>query len=169
MAMSETIEPVIELPKATLYMGRKVSVKQYESLEIGLHLPVDLPLRTDEDTDASYALAVGEAVRNGFQILKVQVYDQLGLEYTDNNGVIAEKVAAVFPGSKVANTKAAIPKAPAAPASPTPSGAAADGTVCPKCNGPMYDNRKDKKNPRQPDFKCKNYKECDGVIWPPKR
>lgn len=33
----------------------------------------------------------------------------------------------------------------------------------------MYDNRATKKNPKQPDFKCKRYKEgCEGVIWPPK-
>lgn len=40
---------------------------------------------------------------------------------------------------------------------------------CPVCGGGMYDNRATKKNPKQPDFKCKRYKEgCEGVIWPPK-
>lgn len=40
---------------------------------------------------------------------------------------------------------------------------------CPVCGGQMYDNRATKKNPKQPDFKCKRYKEgCEGVIWPPK-
>lgn len=38
---------------------------------------------------------------------------------------------------------------------------------CPKCAGPMWDNREGKTNPKQPDFKCKN-KECGGAIWPPK-
>jgi hypothetical protein len=38
---------------------------------------------------------------------------------------------------------------------------------CPKCSGRMWDNRKDKKNPRAPDFKCRDAK-CAGVIWPPK-
>lgn len=40
--------------------------------------------------------------------------------------------------------------------------------ACPKCGGQMYDNRGTKKNAKQPDFKCKNYRVCDGVIWPPK-
>jgi hypothetical protein len=41
--------------------------------------------------------------------------------------------------------------------------------ACPKCGGGMYDNRLTKKNPKQPDFKCKRYKEgCEGVVWPPK-
>ena len=43
-------------------------------------------------------------------------------------------------------------------ASPVPS--------CPKCEGPMWDNREGKRNPKAPDFKCKD-KNCDGVIWPP--
>jgi len=38
---------------------------------------------------------------------------------------------------------------------------------CPKCGGPMWDNREGKKNPKAPDFKCKD-KGCDGAIWPAK-
>jgi len=38
---------------------------------------------------------------------------------------------------------------------------------CPKCGGEMWDNRENKRNPRAPDFKCKNAG-CDGVIWPPR-
>lgn len=47
-------------------------------------------------------------------------------------------------------------------------------TTCPKCQGPMWDNRATKTNPRQPDFKCKNAPKqrgepgCEGVIWPPR-
>jgi hypothetical protein len=38
---------------------------------------------------------------------------------------------------------------------------------CPKCGGAMWDNRASKRNPRAPDFKCRD-KSCDGVIWPPR-
>lgn len=38
---------------------------------------------------------------------------------------------------------------------------------CPKCEGPMWDNRATKRNPKAPDFKCKDAS-CDGAIWPPK-
>jgi hypothetical protein len=38
---------------------------------------------------------------------------------------------------------------------------------CPKCGGAMWDNRETKKNPKAPDYKCKD-RSCDGVIWPPK-
>src|SRR5947209_15439656 len=37
--------------------------------------------------------------------------------------------------------------------------------TCPKCQGPMWDNREGKRNPKAPDFKCKD-RECDGVVWP---
>lgn len=41
------------------------------------------------------------------------------------------------------------------------------GPKCPKCGGDMWDNRKSKKSPRMPDYKCKD-RDCDGVIWPPR-
>ena len=47
----------------------------------------------------------------------------------------------------------------------SPDDAAADVPNCPKCTGPMWDNREGKRNPKAPDFKCKD-RECDGVIWP---
>jgi hypothetical protein len=38
---------------------------------------------------------------------------------------------------------------------------------CPVCGGRMWDNRATKRNPRAPDYKCRD-RACDGVIWPPK-
>lgn len=46
---------------------------------------------------------------------------------------------------------------------PAPAGTA--DPSCPKCGGRMWDNRASKKNPRAPDFKCRD-RSCDGVIWP---
>lgn len=45
--------------------------------------------------------------------------------------------------------------------------ASADEPPCPKCKGRMWDNRVGKRNPKAPDFKCRD-NGCDGVIWPPK-
>lgn len=39
--------------------------------------------------------------------------------------------------------------------------------LCPKCGGAMWDNRATKRNPKAPDFKCRD-RSCDGVIWPEK-
>lgn len=44
---------------------------------------------------------------------------------------------------------------------------ALDEESCPKCGGRMWDNRLTKRNPRAPDFKCRD-RSCDGVIWPKK-
>jgi hypothetical protein len=38
---------------------------------------------------------------------------------------------------------------------------------CPKCGGRMWDNRLSKRNPKAPDYKCRD-RSCDGVIWPPR-
>src|SRR5512133_110528 len=44
---------------------------------------------------------------------------------------------------------------------------AIDEPSCPKCGGRMWDNRLSKRNPKAPDYKCRD-RSCDGVIWPPK-
>src|SRR5690242_17378744 len=44
---------------------------------------------------------------------------------------------------------------------------ASDEPNCPKCGGRMWDNRLSKRNPKAPNFKCRN-RSCDGVVWPPK-
>lgn len=75
-------------------------------------------------------------------------------------------------------------RAPAA-AAPAPRAAAAGGAaasagsvdangmpLCPVCGGAMWDDRASKRNPRAPDFKCRNKPKerggpgCEGVIWP---
>ncbi|HEY0997713.1 MAG TPA: Rad52/Rad22 family DNA repair protein [Gemmatimonadaceae bacterium] len=38
---------------------------------------------------------------------------------------------------------------------------------CPKCGGRVWDNRATKRNPRAPDYRCRQ-RACDGVIWPAK-
>jgi hypothetical protein len=74
------------------------------------------------------------------------------------------------PRREVAEAMAA--PAASAPAAPAPNGAAAiaaddDLPDCPKCGGRMWDNRASKRNPKAPDYKCRD-RSCDGVVWPPK-
>jgi hypothetical protein len=45
------------------------------------------------------------------------------------------------------------------------SNGSVDSPSCPKCGGRMWDNRLTKRNPKAPDFKCRD-RSCDGVIWP---
>lgn len=154
---------VLNNKSATVYVSRKVSVKQYESMEVGIHLPVELPERIETDDDASYSLAVATSLQGGINLLKVQVFDSLGLKYTDEQGVIAETVEAHFAPPKAS----APPRSAPAPsqAAPQADTTAADGGVpaCPECKGAMYDNRATKKG-RQPDYKCKD-RACNKAIW----
>jgi len=52
-------------------------------------------------------------------------------------------------------------------AGPASGPLAMDEPSCPKCGGRMWDNRLSKRNPKAPDYKCRN-RSCDGVIWPAK-
>jgi len=57
---------------------------------------------------------------------------------------------------------------PALPAPEVATGPlASDEQSCPKCGGRTWDNRLTKRNPKAPDYKCRD-RSCDGVIWPPK-
>ena len=44
---------------------------------------------------------------------------------------------------------------------------AEESPACPKCGGRMWDNRLSKRNPKAPDYKCRD-RACDGVVWPAK-
>jgi hypothetical protein len=77
-------------------------------------------------------------------------------------------------GSAPAPTSEPVNDAPAAVPQATEENApvnagplATDEQSCPKCGGRMWDNRLTKRNPKAPDYKCRD-RSCDGVIWPPK-
>ena len=75
------------------------------------------------------------------------------------------------PRREVAEAIVAAPAgdAVAVPASAAPAPIAGDDDLpdCPKCGGRMWDNRASKRNPKAPDYKCRD-RTCDGVVWPPK-
>jgi hypothetical protein len=74
-----------------------------------------------------------------------------------------EQVADLSLASDTATPADAAPDAAIAAKGPH----ALDEQSCPKCGGRMWDNRLTKRNPKAPDFKCRD-RSCDGVIWPPK-
>ena len=94
-------------------------------------------------------------------------------------GAISTATQAAAPAAgAVASTGARSPT-PKPPETTGRTGAAAgprvdaDGMpLCPLCGGPMWDDRLSKRNPRAPDFKCRNKPRerggpgCEGVIWP---
>ena len=100
--------------------------------------------------------------------------------YGDPQAAVAETPAADTPVAipQSAEPRVRRPRAGAAASArpepePTPAlpeelrAADADTPSCPKCGGRMWDNRMSKRNPKAPDFKCRD-RSCDGVVWPPR-
>jgi hypothetical protein len=50
-------------------------------------------------------------------------------------------------------------------AAPPAEGPSEEVPACPDCGGRMWDNRMTKRNPRAPDYKCRD-RNCGGVYWP---
>jgi hypothetical protein len=154
---------------ATVSVSR--AVKNFgDGIEVFASIPVELPDEALFPEPADFLAAKGEALRQTINFLKVQVFDALGLEYTDEKGIITERVAKAFaPEPRPRSTfKPVTPDSADPGPTPAPATPAADGEkACPNCGGAMWDNRASKKNPKQPDFKCKD-KGCEGVIWPPR-
>jgi hypothetical protein len=78
--------------------------------------------------------------------------------------VAADVAAAASPDERGADVSAS--------EEPTSAGTAngplaSEEQSCPKCGGRMWDNRLTKRNPKAPDYKCRD-RSCDGVIWPAK-
>jgi hypothetical protein len=69
--------------------------------------------------------------------------------------------------SATPRTETAVPQTVVTDGAEATGPRASDEPTCPKCGGRMWDNRATKRNPRAPDFKCRD-RSCDGVIWPPR-
>src|SRR5687768_3844432 len=103
--------------------------------------------------------------------------------YGDPQAAVADMPAADAPAADTpvpqsAEPRVRRPRAGAAASArpepePTPElpeelrAADAETPSCPKCGGRMWDNRLSKRNPKAPDFKCRD-RSCDGVVWPPR-
>lgn len=161
--MSDT---TIDEPRGTFGYERKVNLGDYESATASAF--VQFPI--DWSNDATTAQAAKDAA---FQA-KMAVLEQLGIkaEYDSEAGILREVIEKTFGNvTKVTvdnvdsdGGSAQVPAPARSNARPT------DGPACPTCEGPMYDNRNSKTNPKQPDYRCKDYKNgCEGVIWPERK
>jgi hypothetical protein len=156
-------EVVVQAPKATVYVERSIQVRQYESLKVGIHFPVELPMPIENADSAAWLAATNEAIKGAFFTAKAHVYEQAGVHFEDKDGVLVEMVTAKFEGAAevVAQPPRQAPAAPATEGDPK----------CPDCDGPIYDNRPKKAtgeyNPKAPDLRCQD-KACGWVKWPPR-
>lgn len=123
-----------------------------EWISTAIPIPVDKPSAQGAGSGVSYGR------RYGLAALLALTTDE------DDDGETASNYA---PAKASAPAPAPARTAPAS--APRQAAAAAIGALaevpsCKKCGGAMWDNRLDKRNPKAPDFKCKD-KNCDGAIW----
>jgi hypothetical protein len=76
----------------------------------------------------------------------------------------ARRESPVAPGPQLASRQDGGLASPASSA-PTDSLRTTDEPSCPKCGGRTWNNKLTKRNPKAPDYKCRD-RACDGVIWP---
>jgi hypothetical protein len=132
-------------------------------------------IREDVGTGRDYKQAATDAFKRAavrFGIgHELYAYEQNWVE-VDGDGKYAKPLEdpQVAYDRKLGNRKRTDSAASASPANRDRASAetSVDGTPsCPVCGGRMWDNRATKRNPRAPDYKCRD-RSCDGVIWPPK-
>lgn len=154
-------DSVLTLPRGTVGFERKVQVKPYETATASIHIQFEV----DPENEANTV----NAAKDAFFQAQAVVLEQLGIafEYDKEKGVVKELLTAQF--GPVTEVESAPPQNGSRPSAR--AAAASDDPRCPQCNGPMWDNRATKTNPKAPDFRCKD-KVCGddgGVIWPPKK
>src|SRR5215217_4991166 len=110
-----------------------------------------------EDPQTAYTRRYGNGLTP-----KQERQERAAEQRTAKNGKAA-KAAATTPAEPADVVPADAPEALSTPVALEPEVAPS----CPKCGGKMWDNRATKRNPKAPDFKCRD-RTCDGVIWPPK-
>lgn len=137
--------------------------------------------RADVGQGADWKVAATDAFKRAAQRLGIgnELYEmeQVWVE-VDSNGKypkpVEDPVDKLFRMLKGEKPEVIVADTPAPPSSQAaaPNDAKADAKTdvppCPDCGGRMWDNRKDKRNPRAPDFKCRDTS-CKGVIWPSKQ
>jgi len=94
------------------------------------------------------------------------------VESAETHGTNGAKDAGTAPSARSGSAKRVRQTAAASEAEPVEASVEVSTETtplpsCPKCGGRMWDNRLSKRNPKAPDYKCRD-RSCDGVIWPPR-
>ena len=104
--------------------------------------------KTAEDPAAAYARKVARAAR-GTSVSEVPEQQPGIVHDIERDSRSADRSAHAEDAARHVDLAALLPDSPG----------------CPKCGGKMWDNRLSKRNPKAPDYKCRD-RSCDGVVWP---
>jgi hypothetical protein len=100
-----------------------------------------------EDPAAAYARKLARSARE--DVKETAVNEAVLMHDSEESNTESDRPAPARQVTKSADLAALLPDSPA----------------CPKCGGKMWDNRLSKRNPKAPDYKCRD-RSCDGVVWP---
>jgi hypothetical protein len=117
-------------------------------------------MTTETSTDAMQEANVFFKDENGFRWhFKLQAPNQMALQAAHRRAVDFLLASGYTPdsGPSHGNAPAGAQQAAAAPKP--------EAVLCGFCGGATWDNRTNKRNPKGPDYTCKDKEECGGRAW----
>jgi len=172
--------PIIFPQSGGVSFSRKVQVRDYESAEASIWLSFDLT-RPEGMDDAEYTNHIVSLARGAFFEAKALVFEELGLEFTvEEGGIVRETIKRHFGNVTEVRGEAASSAEPAAVASGESVAASppfsADTTSKDEKEAnkkwalsrwsshpqDFWDNRTSKRNPKAPDLK---HKDTGLAVW----
>lgn len=171
--------PIIFPQSGGVSFSRKVQVRDYESAEASIWLSFDLT-RPEGMDDAAYTNHIVSLARGAFFEAKALVFEELGLEFTvEEGGIVRETIKRHFGNvTEVRGEAAAVESAPSAGGEDVPSSPPFSADTTSKdekeankkwamkrwASNPQdfWDNRTSKRNPKAPDLK---HKDTGLAVW----
>lgn len=150
--------------------ARKVSPAPYETEEASVSFPIPIPEGVGSVTSPALLAQVEEALGNA----KVTVLTALDLPFVYENGAVREVTGAARPEATAPAQPQRQPQPQAQPQGVGGNGGGGTVTAigsgggvpkCGICGGPVWDNREGKRNPKAPDFKCRDRDACGAAMW----
>lgn len=134
-----------------------VNADKYDVHEASISIPLPCPNGADQDFLSRAAQVLAD--------MKVEVWTALGIEYEIVDGNLVDKVVTPTP-RPVAQPSGNGSGGGSAPTQQTAQGGKAPDQACGVCGGNTFNNTGpgDKKNPKSPDYKCKN-RDCGSAMW----
>ena len=145
--MNDNTDPIID---QTFAFVRYESKKPFGAQTASVSIPVLVP--ADGDTASQAFLEKVDAASKDAQVIALAA---TGTEFTvDDNGTVT-----IVPEAETPK-----PAAAAAPEAAAPAAPAGGAVTCGICGNDTWDNREGKRNPKAPDYKCRD-KNCGGAAW----
>lgn len=124
-------------PLGTVTFSRKVKVRDYETAEAAVFLQFEVPALDSAD---NFGEVIISRISDAFMQAKTAVFDELGIEFSvDEGGVVREVLRNTFGPVTEVTAPAAQPRQVVAASRPAPQPAAAPAAPAASADGPPHD------------------------------